>query len=21
NNLLSEELCCIFRKTGKGSCC
>ncbi|MEX0379177.1 transcriptional regulator, partial [Bacillus sp. S4] len=20
-NLLSEELCCIFRKTGKGSCC
>lgn len=19
--LLSEELCCIFRKTGKGSCC
>ncbi|MFG0216789.1 arsenical resistance operon transcriptional regulator ArsR [Brevibacillus porteri] len=21
NHLLSEELCCIFRKTGKGSCC
>jgi len=21
NNLLSEELCCVFRKTGKGSCC
>jgi len=21
NNLLSEELCCIFRKTGKESCC
>lgn len=21
NKLLSEELCCIFRKTGKGSCC
>ena len=21
NNLLSEELCCIFRKTGKGSSC
>lgn len=21
NNLLSEELCCIFRKTGKGICC
>ncbi|PFJ17063.1 transcriptional regulator [Bacillus cereus] len=21
NNLLSEELCCIFRKTGKGTCC
>ncbi|MFM1650926.1 arsenical resistance operon transcriptional regulator ArsR [Brevibacillus sp. B_LB10_24] len=21
NQLLSEELCCIFRKTGKGSCC
>jgi len=20
-NLLSEELCCLFRKTGKGSCC
>ena len=21
NKLLSEELCCIFRKTGKGNCC
>ncbi|XVN72766.1 arsenical resistance operon transcriptional regulator ArsR [Brevibacillus gelatini] len=21
NHLLSEELCCIFRKAGKGSCC
>ncbi|BAH44314.1 arsenical resistance operon transcriptional regulator ArsR [Brevibacillus brevis] len=21
NHLLSDELCCIFRKTGKGSCC
>lgn len=21
NNLLSEELCCTFRKTGKESCC
>jgi len=21
NNLLSEELCCVFRKTGRGSCC
>ena len=21
NHLLSEELCCVFRKTGKGSCC
>ncbi|WP_414854115.1 arsenical resistance operon transcriptional regulator ArsR [Brevibacillus sp. IT-7CA2] len=21
NHLLSEELCCIFRKKGKGSCC
>lgn len=21
NHLLSEELCCIFRKTGKNSCC
>lgn len=21
NRLLSEELCCIFRKTGKGTCC
>ncbi|WP_100329975.1 arsenical resistance operon transcriptional regulator ArsR [Bacillus xiapuensis] len=21
NDLLSEELCCVFRKTGKGSCC
>jgi len=21
NHLLSEELCCIFRKTGNGSCC
>ncbi|MFI8716059.1 arsenical resistance operon transcriptional regulator ArsR [Brevibacillus brevis] len=21
NHLLSEELCCIFRKTGKGNCC
>ncbi|MGL4521875.1 MAG: ArsR/SmtB family transcription factor [Bacilli bacterium] len=21
NGLLSEELCCIFRKTGRGNCC
>ena len=21
NNLLSEELCCVFRKAGPGSCC
>ncbi|KEK22676.1 arsenical resistance operon transcriptional regulator ArsR [Bacillus gaemokensis] len=21
NNLLSEELCCVFRKSGRGSCC